>query len=82
MIPLNIPNTVVLWILKQDFGKRKLCARFVPHSMTPEQRENWDTSCQEITLTDADKNSFNKIIMGDENGCFAYDPKTKRQSYE
>ena len=35
---LNIPKTVVLRILKEDLGKRKLCARFVPHSLTPEQR--------------------------------------------
>ena len=32
---LNIPNTIVLWILKENLGKRKLCARFVPHSLTP-----------------------------------------------
>jgi len=25
---------------------------------------------------------FNKIIMGDETWCFAYDPETKRQSSE
>jgi hypothetical protein len=31
---------------------------------------------------DVDKNIFNKIIMGDETWCFAYDPKTKRQSSE
>ena len=37
---LNIPKTVVLGILKEDLGKRKLCARFVPHSLTPEQRED------------------------------------------
>jgi hypothetical protein len=29
---LNIPKTVILLILKVDLGKRKLCARFVPHS--------------------------------------------------
>ena len=29
---LNIPKTVVLCILKEDLGKRKLCARFVTHS--------------------------------------------------
>jgi len=28
---LNIPKTVVLRILKEDLGKRKLCERFVPH---------------------------------------------------
>jgi hypothetical protein len=33
---LNIPKTVVLRIMKEDLGKRKLCARFVPHSLTPE----------------------------------------------
>jgi hypothetical protein len=37
---LNIPKTVVLWILKEDLGKRKLCADFVPHSLTPEQGED------------------------------------------
>jgi hypothetical protein len=37
---LNIPKTVVLRILKEDLGKRKLCARFVSHCLTPEQRED------------------------------------------
>jgi DNA-binding IscR family transcriptional regulator len=37
---LNIPKTVVLRILTEDMGKRKLCAWFVPHSLTPEQRED------------------------------------------
>ena len=37
---LNITKTVVLQILKEDLGKRKLCARVVPHSWTPEQRED------------------------------------------
>jgi len=56
---LNIPKTVVFRILKEDLGKRKLCARFVPHSLTPEQREDRATSCQDIiAMADADKNSF------------------------
>jgi hypothetical protein len=75
---LNTPKTVVLRILKENVGKRKLCARFIPHSLTPEQREDQVTSCQDIiAMADADKNFFNKIIMGDETWCFAYDPKTK-----
>ena len=36
----NIPKTVVFRILKEDLGKRKLCTRFVSHSLTPEQRED------------------------------------------
>jgi len=56
---LNIPKTVVLPILKEDLGKRKLCAPFVPHSLTPEQREDRVTSCQDIiAMTDAYKNFF------------------------
>ena len=67
---LNIPKTVVLQILKEDLGKRQLCARFVPHSLTPKQREDRVTSCQDIiAMADADKNVFNKIITADETWC-------------
>jgi hypothetical protein len=80
---LNIPKTVVLLILQEDLGRRKLWARFVPHTLTPEQGEGRVTSCQDIiAMADADKNLFNKIITGDETWCFAYDPETKRQSSE
>jgi hypothetical protein len=74
----NIPNTVVFRILKEDLGKRKLCARFVPHFWTAEQREDRVTSCQDIiAMADADKNFLNKIITGDETWSFAYDLETK-----
>jgi hypothetical protein len=36
----NIPKTVVLRFLKEDLGKINLCARLVPHTLTPEQRED------------------------------------------
>jgi len=72
---LNIPKIVLLRILKEDLGKRKLCARFIPQSLTPEQREDRVTSCQAIiAMGDADK-----IITGFETWCFADDPETKRQ---
>jgi hypothetical protein len=54
---MNIPKTEVLRILKEDLGKRKVCARFVPHSVTPEKREDQDTSCQDI-IAMADANIF------------------------
>jgi histone-lysine N-methyltransferase SETMAR len=64
---LNILKAVVLRILKKDLGKRKLCGRFVPHCLTPEQREDRVTSCQDtIAMADAENNFFNKIITGDE----------------
>jgi hypothetical protein len=62
---LNILKTVVLLILKEDLGKRKLCARFVPHSLTPEQREDRVTSCQDIiVMANADKNFFKQNCYG------------------
>ena len=45
---LTIPKSVVLPILKEDLGKRKLCARFVPQSLTPVQKEHRVTTCQDI----------------------------------
>ena len=56
---LNIPKAVVLRILKEDLGKKKLCARFVPHSLSPEQKEDRVTSGQDIiAMVDADKIFF------------------------
>jgi hypothetical protein len=56
---LNIPMTIVLRILKEDLEKRKLSARFVLHSLTPEQREDRATPCQDtIAMADADKKFF------------------------
>ena len=53
---LKVPKTVVLRILKKELGKRKLCEYFFPHSLTPEQREDRITSCQDIiAMADADK---------------------------
>jgi len=80
---LNIPKIVAIRILKQDLGNRKLCARFVPPSLTPEQREDRVRSFQDIiAMADADKTLYNKIIMGDETWWFAYESERERQSSE
>jgi hypothetical protein len=56
---LNIPNIIVLRSVKEDLGKRKLCARFVPQSLTPGQKEDRATSCKDIiAMADADNNFF------------------------
>jgi len=79
---LNIPKSVVLRILKGDLGKRKLCARFVPHFLTPERRKDRVTSCQCIVVMADAEFLFNKIITGDETWCFVYNHETKRQNSE
>jgi hypothetical protein len=73
---LNIPKTVVLRILKEDLGKRKLCAHFVPHSLTLAQTEDRVTSCQDtIAMADADNNFFNKIKRKIKPGVLPMTPK-------
>jgi hypothetical protein len=46
----------------QDLGKRKLCEHFVPHSLTPEQREDRVTSRQDI-IAMVDANTFFKTKL-------------------
>jgi hypothetical protein len=68
---LKILKTVVFRITKEDFGERKLCARFIPQFLTLEQRDDRVTSCQNIiAMADADKIFVNKIITGDETWLF------------
>jgi hypothetical protein len=74
---LNIPNTVVLQILKDDLGKRKLCARSLSHSLKSEQREDRVTSCQDIiAMVDADKFFFvAKLLLEMRPGVLPVTPK-------
>jgi len=61
---LNIRKTVVLQILKEDLGKRKLCAHFVPRPLTPEQRQDRVTYCQDIiAMADVGKNILTKLLQ-------------------
>jgi hypothetical protein len=73
---LNILKTVVLRILKEDLGKRKLCVRFVPHCLALEQREDRVTSCQDIiTMGDADKKNLTKLLREMSPGVLPMTPK-------
>jgi len=64
-----------------DLRKRKICSRFVSHSLTPEQKDRRIAACQDMIATaDSDPDFFKKIVTGDETWGFAYDPTTKRQS--
>ena len=75
---LNIPKTVVLRILQDDLEKRKLCACFIPHCLTPEQREDLVTSCQDIiAMADAD-NFFLTKLLREMRRCVL--PMTPQQS--
>jgi hypothetical protein len=64
----------ILWILKEDMGKRKLCARFVPHSLTHEQRDDRVTACQDIAMADADKHFLTKLLKDMRPGVLPMTP--------
>ena len=79
---LNIGKETVRRIVTEDLGKRKICARFVPHALTTEQKQERVVYCQDVLLMGQDGCFRENIITGDETWCFAYDPATKRQSAE
>ena len=74
---LNILKTVVLQIPKEDLGNKKLCARFFfSHSLTPEEREDRVTSCQDIIAKDdADKIFLTKLLREMKPGVLPMTPK-------
>ena len=51
---LNLPREIVQTILTQDLGKRKLCATFVPHYLSDEQKQRRMDSCGDF-INAADK---------------------------
>jgi hypothetical protein len=63
-------------VLKEDLGKRTLCARFVPHPFTPDQREDRVTSCQDIiAMADADKIFLTTLLQERRPGVLPMTPK-------
>jgi hypothetical protein len=61
--------------------KKKVCARFVPHLLTPDQTHQRAASPVEfVEMIDDDRNILKRIVTGDESWCFICDPETKRQS--
>jgi histone-lysine N-methyltransferase SETMAR len=80
---LNINKETIRKILHVDLRKRKIRTKFVPYSLTDEQKQLRQTSCQDLLQTCQDNRSFlDCIVTGDESWVFQYDPETKRQSMQ
>jgi len=78
---VNIGKDTVRKIVVEDFRKRKICSRFVPHSLTPEQKDQRIAACWDLFATaGSDPDFFKEIVTGDDTWCFAYDQTTKRHS--
>lgn len=78
---LGINRETVRQILTKDLGKKKVCARFVPHELNEDQKHARVEHCKDIISTAENNPDFlDSIITGDETWCFKYDPETKRQT--
>jgi hypothetical protein len=53
-----IKETIRHQILCEDLRKRKICAKFVPHRLTDEQKQRRLTACQDVIQTCQDSPKF------------------------
>jgi len=80
---LNINRETIRTILHEDLQKTKVCAKFIPHTLTDEQKSvRVGHSRDVVAAARNDPNFLKSIVTGDETWCFQYDPETKRQSAE
>ena len=65
---VNIDNNTVRKVVVEDLRKRKICSPFIPHSLTPEQKDRRIAACRDLIATaDSDPDFFKKSVTGDES---------------
>lgn len=71
-------------ILHKELRLRKLCARWIPHSLTLAQKLSRVDFCKSMLkrFVDGTSRAVSDILTGDETWIYHYDPETKRQSKE
>jgi hypothetical protein len=63
-----INRETVRSILVEDLKKKKVCARFVPHLLTLDQKhQSAALSVEFVEMIDDDKNVLKRIVTGDES---------------
>ena len=77
---VNAGKDTVRKTVVEDLQKQKICSCFVPHSLTPEQKERRIAACRDLSATADSDSDFFKTVTGDETWCFACNMTTKRQS--
>ena len=69
-------------ILRERLGLRKICARWVPHLLTDEQKQNWvRLASQFIEKYDkCDPRRLEEIVTGDETWVYHFQPDSKAKN--
>ncbi|GFW33200.1 FLJ37770-like protein [Trichonephila clavipes] len=77
---LNINKETIRTLLHENLGKTKVCAKFVPHTLSPEQKAMRIAHAKDIlSATVNDSNFLKFIVTGVETWCFQHDPERKRK---
>ncbi|UYV76641.1 hypothetical protein LAZ67_14001557 [Cordylochernes scorpioides] len=70
---LHINKETIRTILHEDLGKTKVCAKFVPHTLTGEQKSLRIAHCRDIiSAYENDSNFLKSIVTDDETWCFHF----------
>jgi hypothetical protein len=69
--------------LTEDLGKQNICALFVPHALSDNEKHARVEHCKDMLRSAKNDTNFtNSIVTGDETWCFQYEflakPKPKK----
>lgn len=78
----GISHSSVHRIIVEELQKQKIFAKWVPHLLTDEQKQERVCRCRaNLRRVRREGNNFiNRIITGDETWVYSWDPELKRQS--
>ena len=78
----HINSSGVFSILKECLKLRKVCARWVPHLLTDNQKRNRMKSASDLIdlYGDCDQRRLNEIVTGDETWIYFFEPETRQHN--
>lgn len=83
-VAIGISSGSIRTILHEKLGLHKICARWVPHRLTDDQKATRVTWCRSmLERFDGGRSRGTwEILSGDESWIYSYDPETKQQSVQ
>ena len=78
----GIHSSSVLKILRERLGLRKICARWVPHLLTDEQKQGWVRLASQVIekYDKCDPRRLEEIVKGDETWICRFQPDSKAEN--
>ena len=78
----GIHSLSVLKILRERLGLRKICARWVPHLLTDEQKQSWVRLASQVIekYNKCDPRRLEEIVTGDETWIYHFQPDSKAKN--